>query len=346
MGLFRRKTGRAGDPRPAISAFWSWWATHRADVLKAHDEHGADDVVRMLQPHIMAIDERLTWEVTSSQAKAFGLVVTCAGRNEVRGTAERWLLAAPEDPDVEFFSSRRRAPELLESAIMKVDDYDFAMREVVIGARADRSRGRVDVVVHHPLFTLVDHDHRLHVAFVGLDTAMGEDGVQRWIGAVEVSVDAPMDPIPLASLGDVASQLAPTGAGEWAAMEGHGPRGPIFAIVRRAMSRHTRPLADTHVAVVLGYEAAANGMPADPSISGDIEDLEAHVLEAFGGDGPRAVHIGHVTGGGQVIAHFYIDGLELDPDVARPALNKWVRGKATMATAHDPAWEHVAPFMG
>jgi hypothetical protein len=348
MGLFRRRASRFVDPRPAIREFWAWWSDHRNDVVAAFDEDRLDDLLNMLQPVVSAIDDRLTWQTTSSQTKRFGLVVSSGGVPEVRATAERWLLTAPDDPDVEFFSTRKRDPAFFESASVKVDDFDFPMNELVANARVDSATGKVNVVVHHPLFTLIDDDHRLHVAFMGLDAALGEEAVQRWLGSIEVSVDSPVDAIPVASLSEVVDQLSARGGGggEWAAMEGVGPRGPVFAIIRRAAGPDTHPLADTHVAVVLGYDAAENGMPTDPSISTEIEEFEADVVQAFGGDGPHVVHIGHITGAGQVVAHFYVDGLEIDPGVAKPVLDKWSRGKATMATSRDPGWEHVAPFMG
>ncbi|NED99206.1 hypothetical protein [Phytoactinopolyspora halotolerans] len=344
MGLFRRRTARAVDPRPAIADFWSWWAANRGDVVKAVEEDRSDDALRMLQPLVAALDERLSWQIGGSGSKRFALVLSSAGEPELRGVAERWMMAAPDDPEVEFLSTRKRDPSVFGSTL-KVDDYDFDMSELEVGARVDTSSGKVDVVVHHPLFTLVDHDHRLHVGFVGLDAALGETDVERWIGSVDVAVDRPIDAIPMASLSDVVDQLSSAGSGEWAAMEGRGPRGPVFAIIRRSVGRHSHPLADTHVAVVLGYDAAGNGMPADPTISTDIEELEGQIVDAWGGEGPRIVHVGHVTGGGQVVAHFYVDGLEIDAEAIRPVLGGWSRGKTSIATSHDPRWEHVAAFM-
>ncbi|WP_166347550.1 hypothetical protein [Phytoactinopolyspora limicola] len=345
------------DPRPAIAEFWSWWAEHRDEVVAALDGGRTEDVLRLVQPWVMAIDERLTWDITGSEQKRFGLVVTTGGHDELRSTTERWRLSAPDDPEVEFLSTRRRDPAALETAVLDVDGYEFALREMVVGARVDTTARRVDVIVHHPLFTLVDQDHRLRVAFHGLDVALGEAAVERWLGAVNVSVDAPIDAIALTSLEHVVAQLAgePAGAvanagetgdgGEWAAMKGQTAKGPVFVIVRRSANRYTHPLVDTHLAVVLTYEAGANGMPLDPSISQEIEELEGHVIEALGGEGPHALHVGHVTGGGQVVAHFYLDGLERDPELARPVLDKWSRGKVSMAMAYDPLWEHVAPFL-
>ncbi|AYY11771.1 hypothetical protein EF847_02560 [Actinobacteria bacterium YIM 96077] len=336
---------RATDPRPAIAAFWSWWGAHRQEIVEALEENRTEAALRLVEPAIAAIDSRLSCEFTASRDKKFGLLVTSAGVPELRATAARWCLAAPDDADVEFISTRWRHPETLESSVVKVDDFDFALNELVAAARVDTNSGKVHVAVHHPLFTLVDHDHRLRVAFLGLDAAVGEIDVERWIGSVEVTVDSPVDAMPLASLGSVVDQLGGSG-GEWAAMEGRSPKGPVFAIVRRAVSRYTHPLADTHVAVVLGYEDSGNGMPADPSITHEIEELEGHIVDAFGGEGPQVVHVGHITGGSQVVAHFYVDGLEIDPDVAKPVLEKWSRGKTSIARSYDPRWEHVAPFMG
>lgn len=343
MGLFRRKSTRAADPRPAIQAFWTWWEHHRHDVVRALEEQRTEEAERMVEPAVAAIDPRLSWELTVGTDRKFGLVVTSAGVPELWATAARWALAAPTDPDVEFLSTRGRHPHILQTSVIKVDGFDFAMNELVVGCRVDN--GKVNVVVHHPLFTLVEHEHRLRVAFLGLDAAIGEVDVERWLGSVEVSAEAPLDAIPMSALGDVVDQLNGSG-GEWAAMEGRNAKGPIFAIVRRAANRFTYPLADTHLAVVLQYEDSGNGMPADPSITSDIEELEENVVDVLGGEGPHAVHVAHVTGGGQVVAHFYVDGLEVDPERARPVLEKWSRGKTAMARSYDPQWEHVAPLMG
>lgn len=345
MALFRRKSQQATDPRPVITEFWSWWQEHRAEVLQAFAEQRGDDLARTLRPAVSAVDPRLEWEISGSPAKQFTLVVSSGGQPELRGVAERWMLAAPNDPEVDFSSTRRRDPAVFDSTTVTVDDYDIRFEEFVAGTRVDPATGKLDVVVHHPLYPLLEENHRIQLAFLGLDAALGEDDTQRWLGEVAVSADAPVDSIPLSSLGDVVDQLRPA-PDQWAALQGDGARGPVFALVRRPFGRVDRPLADTHVRLVLSYPANGNGMPADPEVAADTEQLEERALAALGGDGPHTVHIGHLTGGGEVVVHFYVDGLVVDTSQLRNVAANWSRGRASIEVAHDPGWRAVAPLLG
>ncbi|WP_051426485.1 hypothetical protein [Jiangella gansuensis] len=344
MAFFRRRSRVPADPRPAIARFWAWWAENRADVVAAAQEQRSDELIALLRPAVAALDPSLTWELSPSSRKRLTLVVSSGGKAELRALVERWVLAAPDDPDVEFAPVRRADPTLFESAVMKIDDYDIELRELVAGTRVDVQHGVLDVVIHHPLFPLLDHEHRLSVAFMGLDAALGEDDAERWIGEVEVSADTPMDAIPVAMLGTVVDQLRPAG-GQWAVLRGTGRKGPIVALVRRPLDRVERPLADTHVAVVLDYEAGSDGQPRDVAIVDDAEKLGEQVLAELGGDGPRVIHVGRVTGGGQIIVHFYVDGLEVDPSRARPVLEGWTHGTAAVQATPDPGWDAVAPLL-
>lgn len=344
MAFFRRRSPQISDPRPAIAEFWAFWAAHRDDVISAVADVRADELRALLRPAVAAIDERLEWEVARGTTKRFTLVVSSADGPTLRALAERWLLASPDDPDVEFAATRRRDLEAFESTVLKIDDYDIHLGELVAGTHVDHTTGKLDVVVHHPLYPLLEETHRIQVGFLGLDAALGEDDVERWLGTVEVSADAPVDAIPVATLGAVVDQLRPS-ADQWAALQGQGPTGPVFALVRRPFGRVDRPLADLHVRIVLEYPANANGMPSDPDVAVEAEQFEERALDAIGGDGPHAVHIGHVTGGGEVVIHFYVDELEVDPAALEPVVRGWKRGRSEMSVTPDPDWSGVSPFL-
>lgn len=344
MAIFRRKTRVTDDPRPAIARFWAWWSEHRDDVLAAFEEKRSDDLIELLRPPVAAIDPSLNWEVSPSAAKRFMLVVSSGGKAELRGLAERWMLAAPDDPEVEFAPVRRADPALFDSVVMKVDDYDIELRELVAGTRVDPQRSRLDVVIHHPLFPLLDKEHRLSVAFHGLDAALGEDEAERWIGEVEVAADPPLDAIPVSMLGTVVDQLRPSDD-VWALLRGSGRKGPIVALVRRPLDRVERPLADTHVALVLDYPPGSDGMPPDDSLLDDAERLVQQVIAELGGEGPQVVHVGRVTGEGKVVVHLYVDGLEVDPAPVGAVLQQWTHGTAAVQSRPDPGWKAVAPLL-
>ncbi len=41
----------------------------------------------------------------------------------------------------------------------------------------------------------------------------------------------------------------------------------------------------------------------------------------------------------------YVDGLEVSPDDARPALEGWTGGTGRLHVSHDPAWREVGHLL-
>lgn len=345
MGLFRRKAGPANDPRPAIGRFWAWWHEHRTEVIEAADANDTDRVAALVRPAVAAIDPGLDWELGPGRDARYVLVVSGGGKPELRARAERWFLAAPEaDGDVEYAPSRRRDPRVLESTLV-VDDFEVPLPELVAGTRLDQRRLRLDVTIHHPLFPLLQQEARLRVAFLALDAALGEDDVERWIGAVEVSADAPVDAISVTALPAVVDQLRP-GDDHWAVFKGKSVRGAVVATVRRPFARADRPLCDTHVAIALTYPRGADGLPADNRITAAIQQLEQQCVAALGGDGPHVALVAHELAAGRALVHFYVDGLHTNPDQLKPILATWEYGTAKVQAAADAAWRRVGHLMG
>jgi hypothetical protein len=334
--LFHRKDRTPDDPRPQIERFWAWWAEHRDEVLDAADAGDAERVTALLRPAVQAVREGLDWELSRGRGESRHLLVVSSGGNtELRAVAERWVRTAPPaDEDIAYAATRPADPHM-DELTLTVDDYELPLAEMVSGARIDRQRGRVDVIVHHPLFPLLDEDSRLRAAFLALDLALGENDVERWLGAVEVAADAPIDAIAVSSLGLVVDQLRPAEGGGWAMLEGSSPQGSVRAIVRRPFAPVDRPLCDTHVALLL------SGAADDEA----VQQITAKALEAVGGDGPHAVLVGYVIAPQLVTAHLYVDSLTVDPEMARPIVRTWSAGAARLHIARDPAWREIGHLL-
>ena len=337
MPLFRRKDAPDEDPRPAIEAFWQWWAEHRDAVVAAADTGDGATVRGLLGPAVEALRPGLDWELAPGREGARHLLVLSAGGSaQLRPVAARWLVAAPAaDEAVGYAASRPRDARMTERAL-DVDGFDLPLVEMVAGTRVDRQRGRVDVVVHHPLFPLLDADGRLRAAFLALDAALGEDDVERWLGAVEVAADAPLDAIPVSTLPDVVDLLRPEAGAGWVVLEGSSGEGSVRALVRRPFGPADRPLCDTHVALLL------RGAAADATVGA----VAGAALSALGGDGPHAVLVAQVVTPRNVTVHCYVDGLTVDPEAARPALDGWTAGPARLHVEHDPAWRGIGHLLG
>lgn len=345
MSVFRRRDQQSTDTTAAIGRFWKWWDGQRKAVVEAADARDSERVTALLKPAVAELDPSLTWEVRPGQDARYALVVSGGGRPELRSLAERWYLAAPEpDDDIEYAPARRRDPRVFTSTLT-IDDYDIPLDELVAGTRLDQQRLRLDVVVHHPLFPLLDEASRLRVAYLGLDAALGEDDVERWLGNVEISADPPVDSVPVSSLPTVVDQLRPPGD-QWVVLKGSGPRGTVIATVRRPFTRADRPLCDTHVVVTLSYPTGDDGLPAEEGITTTLQDLEQHIVSALGGDGPHAVLVGHELAGGWARIHAYVDGLAVKPKTAKPVLRNWQYGSAKLQSEVDPAWRGVGHLLG
>lgn len=352
MAFLRRAADRSADsrppdPRPAVARFWSWWSEHRDQVLAAAREDRRDEHAALLAPAVAALDPALEWDLFATGPEGGGYTLTLSaggGDIERRALTERWFQSAPDDPDVEFVPARRAVATGGAPRTVRIDDYDIDLTEVVAGTGVDPRRGALDVVVHHPLFPLLEEGSREVVARLGMAAALGEDEVQRWVGTVTVSAEQPVDAIAMSMLSVVVDQLRPSDP--WVSLQGAGRKGPVVAVARRPLLRIDRPLADTHLGVVLGYRAESNGLPRDEAVTIDARRLQDRILATLGGDGPHAVHVGHLTGGRHVVAHFYVDGLEVDVKSADPVLRDWSHGPAVARHDYDPGWEQVAPLRG
>lgn len=103
----------------------------------------------------------------------------------------------------------RPDPAVYNATTQEFEGFELAFGEFLCGARVNMSSGRIDVVVHHPLFALLSRDGREAAARAALDAALGPAEATEWIGEVGVSADPPIDPLALPLLGHVVDQLRP-----------------------------------------------------------------------------------------------------------------------------------------
>lgn len=343
VGLFNQRDSTT-DHRPAIEEFWTWWAEHRDEVVAAAKDEDTERVRDLLSPAVAAMNSDLDWEFRVNNAGGPHTLVVTGGPNlALRGLTERWALAGPGDDKVEFAPSRPPNPGLFDTN-STVEEYDVPLGETVVGAQVDHQNGRLNVTVHHPLFPLLGDKGRLEVAFRALYAALGEDGVERWLGEVKVAADPPLDAFPASALPPLAEQFRGSGP-HWIELSGKSRLGAVKAYVRRPLSRVDRPLCDTHLAVVVPYPAGRDGLPSDDNVAKAVRDFANEVLRTAGGDGPHAVLIGHEMMAKRGYVHAYVDGLTFDRRPVEEVLAGWPFGKGKMSVRDDPAWRRVARLL-
>lgn len=329
-----------------ISQFWAWWQRHEHELrtqlvtgsLPSAETDRLAAAVRALHPD-------LVWEIGPGHLAEHALVVSAGGVAELRALAERWYRAGPgSGPVWEYHPARQAEPgRFLDT--LDLDGRAVDLTRMVVGARADDQRAKLDVAVFHPMFPDLSPQARAQATFLCLDWALGEDDVERWIGAVEVAGDEPLDAVPVSSLGSVIAQLRERWGGErWILLEGETPSGArVLAAARHPLSRVDHPLLDEHVLVTLPYEANEEGLPGE-EVAAELQRFEHHVLGRLGS---AALLVGHETGLGRRLLHLYGERRHSITPVIEALLPAYSgRSRPTVVGQADPAWRasaHLRP---
>ena len=245
MRFFKRGGDESLDAR--LATFWAWWAGARDDIAR-------DIPTRLVARHtgaiseaVAGIDKRLAWELGKGQSSQHMLVVTPEGNAEVRPIALAWLASAPP-PDATWEYHPSRQPG--EPKTLVVAGATIELSEVRVIGIWDDSREVVDVFLWHPAFEPLVESARQQISLLFLDNLLGEDDVERWVGAIEIDPSALEGGTPEELAAEV-RRRAPTATGDaWAIAEGTDARGnPVLMRYNASVKRIDHPLANHHLAV-------------------------------------------------------------------------------------------------
>ena len=350
MRFFERHRKDA-DPVSPAGVFWSWWSRSGAAAVAAAVDgqdgtgQGLDD---LLTARVQAMSPGLVWECGPAGTAGPGqrvLTVTSAGNPQARAAARRWLLAAPRTEGWTFTDSRPGATDP-RSVQIQLGGWNVDVASAVAGAHV--RGGAVDVAVHHPVFMDVDEDTAKHLAFLLLDTVLGEQDVELWVGEVEVAEEAPLDAVPLTGLRPVVDELRSRAVGvdgspTWVLLSGQTPEGArVVASARQPLRSASAPQLDTYVGVFLAFaDATEEGLPG-PAALVELRALE----DDLAGLGARGEVVAHQTSGGIRVLHVYVDSTTDGERFVRAASDRWRAGKTQVQSQLDPGWSAVGHLRG
>ncbi len=320
----------------AIESFWAFWAENKAGV-----EHGithgglSQELIDGIGRHVAGIDPSLDWELGPGRSSKHHLCLSGKGDPVLRVVAARWLAKAPPACSTwEYYAARQshRAGGLR----LNIAGNDLSLDDLALGVREDTSRERLDVVVFHPAFAAMPEDLRRQIAFIGLDTTLAEDDVERWIGAVDVTVDAPQDPVLLPALRDRVSSFARSCNGEkWAVLKGEREGKRIVVTTNLAIKRVEHLLFDTHVALEIPLHAPTPDGLTTNEEADVLNALEDQLLGRLGGD---AIYLGRETCDGARTLHLHV--MESGPAAASIEAFRASAGREVrVAVTPDPRWD-------
>lgn len=321
-------------------AFWAWWADRRDEIAAGIEADGiADPLIDELRAQVAAIDRGLAWELAPGTSARHALVVSPGGDPELRATAERWRRSAPPADEVWEYHAARPPSYGDEPPVVAIDGREFDFAEMVAAFAIDDEREEVDVAVHHPGFADAPEAIAGQATFLALDWLLGEEGVERWIGAIDVAPDRPEAAGPLRAIVDAVHALETEATGDrWLLLEAEDDDGmPIMVSAARPLKPVEHPLLDTHVALTLRFDGLDNGLPTRP----ELETLRALEDDLEGELDDDAVFAAHATHVGERVFHLYVDG----ESAAAARLERWATDHgAAFHAERDAAWDVVRPY--
>jgi hypothetical protein len=317
-----------------VAEFWRWWAKARDQVAVAIAQRG-ELPIDALSRRVDALDPALEWEFAAGATSRHALIVSTVGDPKLRRLVAAWLAAAPpSDATWEYHGARQPNPNFA-TARLGFDGHDVELAGLRYAATVDGDHGQVDVEVYHPVFAAMDHGQRLRIAFMSMDWLLGEEAVESWIGALEVSTQATGHPLPPAGLVEVVDELSARYSGPvWSLLNGERDGLPTLATVQRPLRGIRWPRFDTHVAVTLRYSDQGHGFPGDEDLV-RIRAAEDYLTEVIGSTGAL---LAHETGFSQRVLHYYVDP---STDAAARLGSGSRTFQGTVTTAYDPDLGHI-----
>src|SRR5579875_2933634 len=303
MALFGKRRDTSGE---AIQDFWAWWTDGGSGQVAMAD--APTDQVALLGPRVSAIAPGLAWELAPGSEAAHLLVVTADGDPELRAIARRWLAAAPPADFVWSYADSRQPAASIDGRRISLEGHEIDLGGVQVGVR--RSGSRLDVTVFHPDMEQVPENKRITLCFLALDTALGEEMTETWIGELAPVTAPPLDGFGLAGLRAVVRDLREeftdeNGEPQWISLQGNGPRGPVVAGAQVPLAAAWAPQLDQHIVVAAPYrDRDDDGLPGEAA-SGELDRLRHHVSDRLEGQG-RVV--AYECSGGLCLVHVYADG--------------------------------------
>jgi hypothetical protein len=322
-----------------IDQFWQWWNGAADELAKAFDsgEGLTDEQIDEISEHVSAMGE-LAWETGSGNGSRHHFALSAEGDAELRVLTQRWFARSPAKSDAwEFFPARQPSGA---DALMSItfDDRTFTFGDFKLQIVRDEDRERFDLSIFHPAFAELDDDACYPPALLALDNVLGEDGVVRWVGTIDI-VRTPIDGgVALLALREEVAAVV----NDWKSdrswlIEAQTADGyPLLAVINSSLKRLDYLFHDHHYQLVLEIvDVTETGLP-DGEENQDLNEFEDELIAELG---HAAVWVGHETYEGKRVIHLHADASAALQKKVEDFLELDGRWDGELSVQYDPAWE-------
>lgn len=261
--------------REAISEFWRAWPRLarllERDLAEERYGEGTEDLTDL----VASIDPALEWDLLPGREAKNALCLSSSADLTLRSVTERWFRAAPS-PGILWEYHPARIP--VKPTPVQMGEVEIDPLDVTVVIEPHLATEELDLTIGHPDFGSIDETLQLQVAFRLLDDLLGEDGLEAWVGSVDV-VPHPLPwGIPFIDLTSEVDRLAASATGKrWELLDRNDYElGESRLFINRALKR--LHFLDVENIAILSIETS---IPGDPLLRQVEEDLAA-VLHSGG----------------------------------------------------------------
>ncbi len=175
--------------RERVTDFWQWFSINEDKLYSSFEDQTLD-----LDETGAAVDllhEDMAWEFGDAEEEDhFGFAFSAAGNTTLRLLANYAAQQAPPLKHWTIFTSRQGGEGAFKVELGgEIVDFE----RFCFGLDFDPSERQLRVSVNHPSFSEIPKDIRQQLMMIALNSALGENFVEAWIGSIEDSADRTPD---------------------------------------------------------------------------------------------------------------------------------------------------------
>ena len=169
-----------------IDEWWKVFVSKTEDLSALFEGRSKWDLPAWIQRHLQAIDDRLMWEFGPARGiDGHRLVITPEADRQLRPLVGEILRRAPKIDGWEFYAYRLQEPAEVAKPVVQARCGNSIDGWKVHAASGDGNL--VDLTFLVPGLRPKQADAAKSTAFIASETLLGEETLDKWIGAIEVA---------------------------------------------------------------------------------------------------------------------------------------------------------------
>lgn len=328
----------------AFERFWQWWRTARDGIEVGLGQGSPESFESALTAQVESLHPGLTWEIAREEEGQFSLTLSGHGNFTLRKLTGAWAKSAPSPSQGWHFLPNRTGSFEAATETLQWEGIEISMEQLRLLIEVDDGCARAHLGAFHPAFAQLTDQSAKGALALALDSLLGEDEIERWIGRTELLAAPAPDSLTARELQLRIIKLAdPERDPGYAAFEATLESGdPVVGIIETSMKRLDHLEHEWHLEVSILYlQTREDGIPVESEFRVGV-DLENELIDAL--KPSQAIHFGRLMHSARRHMFFYVR----DREWTQSALDAWIPlhpdRKVKFEWNEDPEWSRIREF--